>query len=103
MCTIRLMGPKTAARRLDWNAHWDFMTNPGEAAFVQMLWDAEREWVAEFVEAVEPGQPRQPRTQHQREPVAGAAVRGRSTTACPVRPVAPSSRAGGLAPVTTPR
>ena len=51
MCTIRLMGPKTAARRLDWNARWDFMTNPGEAAFVQMLWDADREWVAEFVEA----------------------------------------------------
>ena len=51
MCTVRLMGPKTAAGRLDWNAHWDFMTNPGEAAFVQMLWDADRDWVAQFVEA----------------------------------------------------
>lgn len=51
LCAIRLCGPATAAGRVPWNDCWDFMQNEGEAAFVQLLWDTDRAWVADFVEA----------------------------------------------------
>lgn len=51
MCAVRLCGPATAAKRVPWTHCWDFRNNPGEAAFIQLLWDTDRGWVADFVEA----------------------------------------------------
>ncbi len=51
MCAVRLAGPTTAAKRVPWQQFWNYREDPGEAAFVQLLWDTDREWVAQFVEA----------------------------------------------------
>lgn len=50
MCAVRLCGPTTAARRVPWGDLWDFMECQGEAQLVQLLWEADRDWVAQFVE-----------------------------------------------------
>lgn len=50
MCAVALCGLMTAARRVPWTDLWDHQRYAGEAAFVQMLWDADRDWVAQFVE-----------------------------------------------------
>lgn len=51
MCAVRLCGPSTAAARAPWRQWWDFKEDEGEAAFVHLLWDTDRAWVAQFVEA----------------------------------------------------
>jgi hypothetical protein len=51
MCAVALMGPVTAARRVPWRAYWDHQENPGEAALVHLLWDADRDWVEAFADA----------------------------------------------------
>ena len=51
LCAVVLCGPRTAAQRVPWDEHWDYMEHEGEAAFVQLLWERDRGWVAEFVVA----------------------------------------------------
>lgn len=51
MCAVRLCGPVTAAKRVPWNNLWTLREDPGEAAFIHLLWDTAPAWVAEFVEA----------------------------------------------------
>ena len=51
MCAVLLCGPRTAAERVPWQSLRDWTEHNGEAAFVQLLWDRPREWVAEFVDA----------------------------------------------------
>lgn len=50
LCAVRLCGPATAARRVQWGEHWSYRKDVGELALVAALYDRDREWVAPFVE-----------------------------------------------------
>ena len=48
LCAVRLCGPATAARRVPWRWLRSYSEEPGEAAFIHLLWDADRAWVEQF-------------------------------------------------------
>jgi hypothetical protein len=51
LCAIKLLPPVAAARAVPWSGLWANWSYAGEAIFVQELWDADRDWVAPFVDA----------------------------------------------------
>jgi hypothetical protein len=51
ICAVSLLGAVTAARRVPWADFWLHNQWPSEAGFVQLLCDADRDWVAAFTDA----------------------------------------------------
>ena len=90
MCAVLLCGPRTAAERVPWQSLRDWTEHNGEAAFVQLLWDRPREWVAEFVDAASQVRLGAQGQGLQRPASPERCAQRLSTTACPAPPGTPS-------------
>ena len=51
ICAVSLLGAVTAAGRVPWREFWSFRQWPGEDEFINLLRDADRDWVAAFADA----------------------------------------------------
>ena len=77
MCTVRLMGPKTAAGSAGLERPLGLHDEPGGGRLRPDAVGCRSGLGRRVRRGCQSGQPRQPRTQHQREPLSGVAVRCR--------------------------